>query len=195
VTTRRRRAVSHPDTKEGDLACASRTTTDLFSRMSSAVCLYFPTVARQNVRLLYHRSTAQALKSSPGSTSSETNRLVVSNFTLTLLAAWGKAYEALALSTTWSLWTRLLSCRHGHIHLHLPVGLAVPHPPSTPAMIEATPWTQSPQAILEHFDVDPIRGLTPDQASKHARLYGKNGASYIRRTSRAPIENDVLRSY
>jgi len=38
-----------------------------------------------------------------------------------------------------------------------------------------TPWTKSPQQILEHYVVDPARGLTADQAAKHAEIYGKNG--------------------
>jgi Ca2+ transporting ATPase len=38
-----------------------------------------------------------------------------------------------------------------------------------------TPWTKSPEEILEHFAVDPNRGLSADQASKHAEIYGKNG--------------------
>jgi Ca2+ transporting ATPase len=36
-------------------------------------------------------------------------------------------------------------------------------------------WTKSPEDILEHFRVDPVRGLTSDQAAKHSELYGKNG--------------------
>lgn len=39
-----------------------------------------------------------------------------------------------------------------------------------------TPWTLEPQAVLEHFGVDPAVGLSTDQAVKHAELYGKNGA-------------------
>lgn len=37
------------------------------------------------------------------------------------------------------------------------------------------PWTQSPQEVLQHYTVDPVRGLTSDLAAKHAELYGKNG--------------------
>ncbi|KIJ69348.1 hypothetical protein HYDPIDRAFT_105948 [Hydnomerulius pinastri MD-312] len=37
-----------------------------------------------------------------------------------------------------------------------------------------TPWTLEPNRILEHFGVDPSRGLTADQAAKHAELYGRN---------------------
>ena len=37
------------------------------------------------------------------------------------------------------------------------------------------PWTKSPEEILEHFTVDPNRGLSSDQALKHAEIYGKNG--------------------
>lgn len=40
------------------------------------------------------------------------------------------------------------------------------------------PWTQSPEAILEHFGVHAAGGLTPDQAAQHAKLYGKNGMCY-----------------
>ncbi|KAK1232988.1 hypothetical protein PQX77_003902 [Marasmius sp. AFHP31] len=36
------------------------------------------------------------------------------------------------------------------------------------------PWTKSPDEILQHFQVDPIRGLSSAQAAKHAELYGKN---------------------
>ncbi|KAK0240283.1 Ca-transporting ATPase [Armillaria nabsnona] len=36
------------------------------------------------------------------------------------------------------------------------------------------PWTKSPEEILQHFGVDPSRGLTSAQAAKHAELYGKN---------------------
>jgi hypothetical protein len=38
------------------------------------------------------------------------------------------------------------------------------------------PWTKSPREILEHYGVDPNRGLSSDQAAKHAEIYGKNGA-------------------
>ena len=37
------------------------------------------------------------------------------------------------------------------------------------------PWTQSPQDVLQHFQVDSTVGLSPEQAQKHAQLYGKNG--------------------
>ncbi|KAJ7285666.1 hypothetical protein C8J57DRAFT_1285498, partial [Mycena rebaudengoi] len=37
-----------------------------------------------------------------------------------------------------------------------------------------SPWSQSPDHILEHFGVHPDRGLTADQAAKHAQVYGKN---------------------
>ena len=37
------------------------------------------------------------------------------------------------------------------------------------------PWTKTSEEILQHYGVDPQRGLTSDQASKHAELYGKNG--------------------
>lgn len=36
------------------------------------------------------------------------------------------------------------------------------------------PWTQSPQDVLQHFQVDSTVGLSPEQAQKHAQLYGKN---------------------
>jgi Ca2+ transporting ATPase len=38
-----------------------------------------------------------------------------------------------------------------------------------------TPWTKSPQAILEHFGVDTLRGLSEQQVLNHAKLYGRNG--------------------
>jgi P-type Ca2+ transporter type 2A len=37
------------------------------------------------------------------------------------------------------------------------------------------PWTNTPEEILQHFSVDPVRGLTSAQAAKHAEIYGKNG--------------------
>ncbi|KAH7912139.1 hypothetical protein BJ138DRAFT_1005081 [Hygrophoropsis aurantiaca] len=37
-----------------------------------------------------------------------------------------------------------------------------------------TPWTKLPESILEHFSVDSSRGLSADQAAKHAELYGRN---------------------
>ncbi|KAI0797816.1 calcium-transporting ATPase [Abortiporus biennis] len=37
-----------------------------------------------------------------------------------------------------------------------------------------TPWTKTSDEILQHFSVDPIRGLSSDLAAKHAELYGKN---------------------
>jgi len=36
------------------------------------------------------------------------------------------------------------------------------------------PWTKSPHEILEYYGVDPNRGLSSDQAEKHAEIYGKN---------------------
>ncbi|KAL1728673.1 hypothetical protein EV714DRAFT_214773 [Schizophyllum commune] len=36
------------------------------------------------------------------------------------------------------------------------------------------PWTKTPKEVFEHFGIDPNRGLTADQAAKHAELYGKN---------------------
>ncbi|KAJ6547383.1 Ca-transporting ATPase [Mycena capillaripes] len=36
------------------------------------------------------------------------------------------------------------------------------------------PWSQTPDQVLEHFGVHPDRGLTSDQAAKHAQVYGKN---------------------
>ena len=41
------------------------------------------------------------------------------------------------------------------------------------------PWTKTPKEVFEHFGIDPNRGLTADQAAKHAELYGKNGAFSI----------------
>lgn len=38
-----------------------------------------------------------------------------------------------------------------------------------------SPWAKSPEEILQHFNVDAIRGLSSDQAAKHAELYGRNG--------------------
>ncbi|KAJ3883752.1 Ca-transporting ATPase [Lentinula edodes] len=36
------------------------------------------------------------------------------------------------------------------------------------------PWTNSPEEILAHFNVEPSRGLSSAQAAKHAEIYGKN---------------------
>ncbi|KAJ7172658.1 hypothetical protein C8R46DRAFT_160090 [Mycena filopes] len=36
------------------------------------------------------------------------------------------------------------------------------------------PWSQTSGQILEHFGVHPDRGLSSDQAAKHAQVYGKN---------------------
>lgn len=40
------------------------------------------------------------------------------------------------------------------------------------------PWTLTSKQILQRLDVDPERGLTPSQAAKHAKLYGKNGTRF-----------------
>jgi Ca2+ transporting ATPase len=37
------------------------------------------------------------------------------------------------------------------------------------------PWTVSPDAVLDFYKVDPAKGLTTDQVTKHTELYGKNG--------------------
>jgi len=39
------------------------------------------------------------------------------------------------------------------------------------------PWASTPEQVLQHFGVDPSRGLTADQAAKHAEVYGRNGQS------------------
>ena len=44
-------------------------------------------------------------------------------------------------------------------------------------MLLEAPWTKSPEHILQHYSVDPARGLSDDLAAKHAELYGKNGSS------------------
>ncbi|KAJ6455749.1 hypothetical protein C8R45DRAFT_586858 [Mycena sanguinolenta] len=36
------------------------------------------------------------------------------------------------------------------------------------------PWSQTQEQLLEHFGVHPDRGLSSDQAAKHAQVYGKN---------------------
>ncbi|KAJ7219107.1 Ca-transporting ATPase [Mycena pura] len=36
------------------------------------------------------------------------------------------------------------------------------------------PWSLTPEQVLEHFGVNPERGLSSDQAAKHAQVYGKN---------------------
>ncbi|KAF5330617.1 hypothetical protein D9619_006003 [Psilocybe cf. subviscida] len=36
------------------------------------------------------------------------------------------------------------------------------------------PWTKSSKEILDHYAVDANRGLSQEQATKHAELYGKN---------------------
>ncbi|KAF9519919.1 hypothetical protein BS47DRAFT_1370620 [Hydnum rufescens UP504] len=35
-------------------------------------------------------------------------------------------------------------------------------------------WARPAQHILEHFNVDPVKGLTKQQVKKHAELYGRN---------------------
>ncbi|KAJ7063132.1 Ca-transporting ATPase [Mycena amicta] len=37
-----------------------------------------------------------------------------------------------------------------------------------------TPWAQTSDQILDHFGVNPDRGLSSDQAAKHAQIYGTN---------------------
>ncbi|KAI0747936.1 calcium-transporting ATPase [Daedaleopsis nitida] len=36
------------------------------------------------------------------------------------------------------------------------------------------PWTKTGEEVLQHYVVDPTRGLTSEAAAKHAELYGKN---------------------
>ncbi|KIY51059.1 calcium-transporting ATPase [Fistulina hepatica ATCC 64428] len=36
------------------------------------------------------------------------------------------------------------------------------------------PWTRTPEEALQYFSADPVRGLTADQAAKHAEIYGRN---------------------
>ncbi|PPQ99925.1 hypothetical protein CVT24_009560 [Panaeolus cyanescens] len=36
------------------------------------------------------------------------------------------------------------------------------------------PWTKSPKLICDYYAVDSTRGLSPEQAAKHAQLYGRN---------------------
>jgi len=38
-----------------------------------------------------------------------------------------------------------------------------------------TPWTKTPEEVLQYYAVDPTSGLGPIQVAKHAELYGKNG--------------------
>lgn len=42
-----------------------------------------------------------------------------------------------------------------------------------------SPWTLSPDQVLQHFSVDANRGLTSAQAAKHAEIYGKNGMHLV----------------
>ncbi|KAG6821180.1 hypothetical protein H0H93_005400 [Arthromyces matolae] len=37
-----------------------------------------------------------------------------------------------------------------------------------------TPWTHSPEEILQYYGVDTTAGLSPEQAAKHAEIYGRN---------------------
>ncbi|CAL1704224.1 unnamed protein product [Somion occarium] len=46
------------------------------------------------------------------------------------------------------------------------------------SLVEA-PWTKTPEEILQHFSVDPARGLSSELAAKHAEIYGKNGMSSL----------------
>ena len=43
-------------------------------------------------------------------------------------------------------------------------------------MLLEAPWTRTPEHILQHYAVDPARGLSDETAAKHAELYGRNGA-------------------
>lgn len=45
------------------------------------------------------------------------------------------------------------------------------------------PWTNTPEEILAHFNVDASRGLSSAQAAKHAEIYGKNGKLTCKYTS------------
>ena len=45
-------------------------------------------------------------------------------------------------------------------------------------MLLEAPWTRTPEHILQHYAVDPARGLSDETAAKHAELYGRNGARY-----------------
>lgn len=38
-----------------------------------------------------------------------------------------------------------------------------------------SPWTLSPDQVLDHFQVNSSRGLSSEQAIKHAEVYGTNG--------------------
>ena len=38
-------------------------------------------------------------------------------------------------------------------------------------------WTNSPEDVFQHFQVDPNTGLSSAQAAKHQSVYGKNGNS------------------
>jgi len=49
------------------------------------------------------------------------------------------------------------------------------------------PWTKTPEQVLQHYCVDPARGLSTDQAAKHAKLYGKNGEPRRCITSPPPV--------
>jgi Ca2+ transporting ATPase len=50
-----------------------------------------------------------------------------------------------------------------------------------------SPWASSPLTVLQHFNVEPSRGLTSHQAAKHAEIYGING-TFI------PVLSNVLLS-
>lgn len=49
------------------------------------------------------------------------------------------------------------------------------------------PWTKSAEQLLEHFSVDPARGLSSGQADKHAEIYGRNGT-----TTLLTVHNQIL---
>lgn len=42
-----------------------------------------------------------------------------------------------------------------------------------------TPWTHSPEHILQYFGVDANTGLSPEQVVKHAEIYGRNGVLHV----------------
>ncbi len=47
------------------------------------------------------------------------------------------------------------------------------------ALVLQEPWTRSPDELLQHFSVDKKRGLSSEEAARHAELYGKNGMQNI----------------
>lgn len=61
-----------------------------------------------------------------------------------------------------------------HISIADHPNLSLPQSPSFFYAMDAA-WTRSPEEVLQHFNVDPNTGLSPDHVAKNREIYGKNG--------------------